>query len=331
MPFYLSEYIGSGTKQDPFVPVGFDQGMIGAIDLRPDPSRLDGGGLNACLIRTSAPFTDARARFLADDKLETLTNPQKNFLQNRLGVDLSSPTLLRDIIAVLMTNPPVNGWKALKHSQLRWEIWLGELIWEVPFISGGATDDFNRADANLTTPWIDHGNGPMRVVSNRCRPENYDSDRGSIWDSANQDVADDQYAQCQVYNMTNTSADDSGIGHALRAQQTNPYDRYRIVSNAAHVWIAKDVSGYTRLADLSVTWTDGDTFRAEVEGSTLRAFKNGGSLGSTTDTSITTGQPSVMYSSFLTTGSEIDNWEAGDLTTPVAPTSVLVPPMVIGG
>ena len=43
MPFYLSEYIGTGTKQDPFRPVGSDQPGASSIDIRPDGgATLDG-------------------------------------------------------------------------------------------------------------------------------------------------------------------------------------------------------------------------------------------------------------------------------------------------
>ena len=136
MPFYLSEFIGSGTKADPFRPVGADgQAQWHAIDLRPDGgATLGGGGLNACLLWVPVAFSDPRARFLADTKDSPLTNPTINFIQNKLNVDLSGVTnTFSEIVGFVLRNPPaVNKWGVLLPTANRFEVWLGELVYEAP-------------------------------------------------------------------------------------------------------------------------------------------------------------------------------------------------------
>lgn len=313
MPFYLSEYIGTGTHFDPFVPVGSDQPGWAAIDLRPDSSLPDGGGLNACLFRVPTAFTDARAHFLADDKLEALTNPQKNFLENRLGVDLSSPTLLRDIIATLLNNPPANGWKALRPGFLKWEIHLGELIWEAPRISGGATDDFNRANETpIAAPWtIGHGSSWNINLSSQ---EVVSAGGDANWFYAGAAVTDDQYAQ--------DTSTDLGGGPAVRMQ--SGVMTFYFYDEFGTDGFFKFITGtYTMVGAKGSTRAN--PIRVEAEGSTMRLFFNGVQDANSpwTDTSNPSGgQPGI----FIYGGNQ-DNWEGGDLGTPEpTPTISLLPP-----
>lgn len=134
MPFYLSEFIGSGTKDDPFKPVGSGQAGWQAIDLRPDGgATLGGGGLNACLLFVPVAFSDARARFLADTKDSPLTNPTRNFVQTKLGIDLSGvANTFSATVGEIMRNPPPNKWGVLLPTAERFEVWLGELVYEAP-------------------------------------------------------------------------------------------------------------------------------------------------------------------------------------------------------
>ena len=319
MPFYLSEYIGSGTKQDPFVPVGSDQPGWAGIDLRPDASRQDGGGLNSCLIKVPVAFSDARARFLADDKLQSLTNQQKNFLQNKLNVDLSSPTLLRDIIATIMTQPPANGWKGIRPAGLKWEIWLNELIWEAPYISGGASDDFNRAnEVPIASPWFAHKSGsPYDLISNGVVRHTGSSGDAFIYYNGAA-VTADQYSAITFGSI----AGDADSGPICRLDNTNGNlwayvaSTYRPGEQYAK-WVndAFSAIGSVTVADVVA----GDITRLEVQGSSLRWYLNGSQVtGSpTTDTSLTTsGALGVGLFIFDSTQGPIDSWTGGDLGIP---------------
>lgn len=135
MPFYLSEYIGTGTHQDPFRPAGTTlTGQFAAIDLRPDPSRLDGGTLNACLLWLPAATADPKTIFLADTKDSALTNPTRNFIQNKLGVNLAGvPNTFSATVGFIMLNPPpANRWGVLLPTGDKFQVWLGSLVYEAP-------------------------------------------------------------------------------------------------------------------------------------------------------------------------------------------------------
>lgn len=317
MPFYLSQYVGSGTRQNPYRPVGSDQPDWASIDLRPSGHLLDGGGLNACLLRTEEPFSDARAQFLGDDKLETLTNQQKNFLTNKLGVDLSSPNLLRDIIAILMNYPPTNGWKAIKPGRLNWEVWLGELIWEAPRISGGASDDFNRANESpILSPWVKAGGGNIRIATNNIDAA---TSTDCWWYYSGAASSADQYAQAKIITPAGPDA-----GPAVRINAD--VDCYSI-NTLLHEYVRFLNNSITSLANYSSTAIN-DVVRIEVEGSTIRGYINGAPSGvpSTTDSNISAAGLGVGMFMFET-GHEYDDWSGGDLFTPppAATDSILFP------
>lgn len=311
MPFYLAEYIGSGTRADPFRPVGSDQPGWAAIDLRPDPSVVDGGGLNACLLRTPTAFNDPRARFLADDKLENLTNPQKNFLQNRLGIDLSSTNLLRDIIATLMVHPPNGAWKRLNPGLLWWEIWLGELIWQVPRISGGASDNFNRPNETplaISAGYVHSGiagdvDQTIALASNAAQTTGWGMTYG-----VNAASTANQFSEADVKNR------DSGPGVRLAAGASafNGYT-YGAFGGTGH--ISKFTNGTA--TDIGTGGSIGlvaATFRIEANGSSLRALVDGvQDVAPITDTSYATGQPG--FAAATSASHAVDAWRGGDLPT----------------
>lgn len=312
MPFYLSEYIGSGTHQDPFRPAGSDQAGWSAIDLRPDSSRLDGGGLNACLLRVPSAFNDPAARFLADDKLESLTNQQKNFLQNKLGVDLSSPTLLRDIIATLLTAPPANGWKALKPGRLRWEIWLGELLWEAPRISGGSSDNFNRANETpVAAPWTQHSGTTCNIVSNEFVQAGAGG-TDTLYYYAGSASTTEQFAQQRV----------KGSGHdcgpAVRVGGGTGTSAYLA---AAAITVLYKFNGGTSgtLGDGFPTVSVGSIVKITAEGSTITGYTDGVPGTPVTDTEISGAGLGAGIFTFDTNG--VDDWDGGDITPPASPTA----------
>jgi hypothetical protein len=324
MPFYMSEWVGSGTREDPFIAVGADQPGFGCIDLRPQ-ANLAGGN---CLIKTSVPFTDARARFLADDKLESLTSVQKNFLTNRLGIDLTSETILQDIIAAIMMRPPANGWKPLQavRSNMRHEIWLGgELVWEKQATLGpqgeliDPTDNFNRANETpLASPWtIIFGPG-ANLVSNQA------SGAGDSMVAYTSSVSSaDQFSQVVI-----PFASTQFVAPACRCSNVaGGGDAYVVLMGGFHSF-GKFVNGtFSNLTATGTGEVDGATCRLEVEGSSLRYYQDTVLSPSSpyTDTSVTAVGLAGM--SFGASGDTMDDWEGGDLNEPPAGiTFNLVPP-----
>lgn len=319
MPFYLSEYRGTGTRIDPFTPVGFDQPGWSAIDIRPDASRLDGGGLSACLLWVPNAFNDPKAQWLGDDKLEGLTNQQKNFLRNKLNVDLTATTTIRDVIATIMMNPPTNGWKGLQPVINQFEIWLNGLFWTFPLIQGGAwsSDDYNRANAALTTPWdwVASASMDYTIDGNRVRKLN-SGDYLSYYAGAAS--GSDQGAEIEVATLG-----DADLGAMVRIAgshgTTVGQNGYIMDQGALGKWVNGSFSiiqGSTSTLSGGVTSPSvGNKVGISAIGSTIRGFIDRWAVQPyVTDTSVTGGQPGIfIFSSFASAGVEIDNWRGGDI------------------
>lgn len=313
MPFYLSEYIGSGTKADPYTPVGSDQPGWGAIDLRPPDLSL-----NACLLWVPSAFNDARARFLADDKLESLSQAQRNFITNRLNVDLQSDTLLQDIIAAIMTRPPASGWNPLQavRRRMRYEIWMaGQLIWEKPAQFGpqgeliDPSDNFDRVNETpVASPWTKLGGVTnTNLTSNRLLSA---ADGEKVYYYSGAASSADQYAQCDTADTVNSDA-----GPAVRVG-SNGFSCYLItLYSGTQLW-SLSAGSYSHILDFASAASAGDDIRMDIEGSTISFFKNGVEDGNspTTNTVLTTAGNGVGF--FMYSG-ELDNWAGGDLTPPV--------------
>lgn len=185
------------------------------------------------------------------------------------------------------------------------------------------SDDFNRADeSTLASPWInlatEGGGGVFKLVTNRVVPFSEDWDSEAGWDAAVNAIGADQFSEAAIYT-TNTTGGAAGLGTLLRSNNVPNTGRnlYRIVADHAssgNVDIAKRIGGTYSLisSKTSSAWTDGDTIRTEIDGSTITVKITGNLVGTTTDTSIASGQPGIAYSS-KAVNAAIDNWSGGDL------------------
>lgn len=180
-----------------------------------------------------------------------------------------------------------------------------------------ATDDFNRADnADLGANWtIQSGQAALQIVSNRAVPSNNFSDCGEIWVADS--FSDDQYSESVVTALHSSAPAETGIGPIVRGS-TSVASYYAVVVNstAANPWtLAKRVTGtYSDLHDGLDLFANGDTVRLEVSGTTLTVKRNGSTIYTTTDPSVTTGRPGIWYSS-AASDEAVDSWAGGDLVT----------------
>lgn len=128
---------------------------------------------------------------------------------------------------------------------------------------------------------------------------------------------DDQYCQAKFW-VVSTSG---GTGPCVIVRASAVADTYyRLVASHAasnNVVLSKFVAGsVTAITGWPRTqaFTDGDTFRLEIQGTTLRAYYNGVQIGAdATDASISAGNPGMGHST-NTTSASIDDWEAGSLS-----------------
>lgn len=175
-----------------------------------------------------------------------------------------------------------------------------------------ALDNFDRANADpIGGNWTDDGDGDhFKIVSNAATYTNSGFDAAAHYNALT--FPANHYSQVAVtVNVTSTGV---GLGPSVRAATSKNY--YRLVAGHAassNVELAKKVAGtYTQLWVRTSSFTDGAIFYLEAIGTTLVARNGGVAIGaSATDSSLASGQPGIVYSSVVTSGS-VDNWEGGD-------------------
>jgi hypothetical protein len=165
------------------------------------------------------------------------------------------------------------------------------------------SDDFNRADGALTTPWVAVG-GALAVASNKLTSVGSDLN----FYRYNQTFAADQWSEADV---AGTVEGGTSIGPAVRINGDDLV--YMWFSNIpARVTIWKRIGGaYTQLATNSTAPLAAFRARLEVQGTTYRAYIDGALVATGTDSSLATGQPGVLGANGA--GATLDNWRGGDL------------------
>lgn len=174
------------------------------------------------------------------------------------------------------------------------------------------TDDFNRADGGLGANWTALDSS-FSISSNVVVPTATGSDAIQIVNA----VAwpNDQYAQIKVPTLA-VHANDIGIGLALRCADAS--NLYRITVNFSNCQVAKVVSGsFTALANLGAGFAVNDTLYAEVQGNTVKVFKNGVQFGGDVggDAALAAGSAGLMYSS-TAVEAQADDFVGGDFVVP---------------
>lgn len=193
-----------------------------------------------------------------------------------------------------------------------------------------ATDNFNRANETpLAGNWTDISQPfhQFNLVTNSVTCSAFDNDCESIYNAGS--FGADQYSEAAL-SVTGTPGGDQGAGVTVRSVgPAATRTEYRlIVDHAAsnNVTLSKFISGAkTALTTFTSAFTNGDVWRLEVSGSNITIKRNGSTVSTVTDSSVTTGQPGITYSSTVS-GATIDDWAGGDLA-PVVLFPQLITPM----
>lgn len=127
----------------------------------------------------------------------------------------------------------------------------------------------------------------------------------------------DHYAEI-TFNAT--AADGVGIGSGVSCREIlTAATYYRVVGNASGYEFGKMLAAaFTSLSSGSgTTFTANDILRLEIQGTTWRLKKNGTQFATGTDSSITTGNPGLSYSSSASSqaNAAIKNFAAGDFSS----------------
>ena len=186
-----------------------------------------------------------------------------------------------------------------------------------------ATDDFNRANETpMAGNWTQIEAHEWNLTSNVATPAFVSLDTASYWNATT--FPNDQYSQAKI-TVTGTGGGGAGLGLGVRMSGTvGNATYYRLVIDHAssnNIELSRIVGGaFTQLWLRTQAFTNGDTLRLEVSGSTLTAKLNGTAIGTTyTDASpIASGRAGIAFSS-SETAATLDDWEGGDLAA-VTPT-----------
>jgi Fibronectin type III domain len=164
------------------------------------------------------------------------------------------------------------------------------------------TDNFNRANGALTTPWVGVDNNHS-IVSNQVAvgPANPTVSR------YNDTIGADQWVEGDLAGWT------PGGGVIYPAIRVNSGDFYYAWNEGNNVAVYKRVGGsYSKIGSTSpTTYSSSCKVRLEAQGTTVRCYVDGALAVTATDASIATGQPGILSANGA--GTTFDNFRAGEL------------------
>lgn len=340
MPYYLAPEIGSGTRLDPFRPVGIEQDGWSAIRLKD----ADGGARR--LLYLPVHNTDNRLRQIADGKNDTLTGGVRNRLISDLKLTSLAATRFDQAMAEIMLNPPTGALWRIRPSRRTGEysIFLGpksdRLLWRQAAIGGGVSiaDTFNRTNGDLDGStssdglftWDEFQGSGLSISSNQVLVADDNNDN---YARAQLDMGtDDHYAQIELAAFTMTEGVGNGIDGGVIVRKGSPatFTCYAGYGSKHSVSGVGDVNEY-RVTEITagsfaVLASDtqdpavSDVVKLEVDGSDLRLYVNTIEIITTSDGSIT-GNLRTGLASWSSTASNVlilDNFAAADVTAPPA-------------
>lgn len=320
MHIYLTTYEQYQDDQQPlgfvYVPKGIDGSIDwSAIDFRPDSKSAEGLCFLAVPERDDSVFG---GDYLGDDATITLSQSACNRLGNAFGVNLDAsniPEILLELLRDHADDGRVDRWNELRPTRDTWQVWLHDLLIEVPVVSGGATytDDFNRANStSLGSSWDEVGGTGLSINTNRII-----RDTASGWARYVGDhVRSDNYAFCTYVYITDVASNLAGPACRFVSDATTCYyiDQIPGPSGGAHRRMKVVAGTTTQLAQNSPYGTNNDVLKIEAYGSSISSYVNGTLVATSTDTAITTGVRSGLRLAANGTGRiALDDWEGGDI------------------
>jgi len=177
-----------------------------------------------------------------------------------------------------------------------------------------ASDNFNRANGNLTGTWTSISDGGLKITSQTVAGSVSGGSSGATWNAAT--FSSDQYSQVEVTSTQLTGG--QWIGPAVRAQnggQNTYLGIYFWNSGTPQLRVYKRISGtWIQLGSSynSGALTAGTQLLLQASGSKITFSQNGVTRISVTDTSLTGGAPGIIA---YGTG-RADNWAGGDVSAP---------------
>jgi len=183
------------------------------------------------------------------------------------------------------------------------------------FFALPASDVFTAADgtylATYSANWTNNKNA-FRISSNRVGPAGFSTSM-SHW---NADTFDDnQYAEGTIASIS-TSGTWVGVAIRASAASSDGYGFYAAYSSVQSDTLFKLVSDTRTVINSSAgEFVSNDTIRLEATGTTLTPMRNGSThtMGTSTDSSHSSGYAGLSGYGNAYTTNNLDNWSAGNL------------------
>lgn len=176
------------------------------------------------------------------------------------------------------------------------------------------TDDWNCTDSasiNCDLTWTEVV-GDFSIVSNAASLQSFGVNAGARAESALSSA--NHYVQFAVTTGGISQSFALGLVRFSASAQTYYYGLHGVVSGD-NVYLGKYVAGTpTALSFTSVAFSEGETMKMDITGSTLTIYKNGVSMRTTTDTDITGNLYTGVGGNKTLIGFSVvlDNFEASD-------------------
>lgn len=181
------------------------------------------------------------------------------------------------------------------------------------------TDDFNRADSDLTSPWTTWGGSGCTIVGNEVRAKAASSTDVSRYTLT---AAAEQFSKLTIATITGTDFEFCGVCTRLSTSSgaSGYYARAFRNHTSTSDLISVVASSETSIgSEAATTWAATNTLVGAARGSEITLFRNGGSLLRATNSDNASGSVGIMCQVNVSAGSladvEIDSFFGGDLSS----------------
>jgi hypothetical protein len=172
-----------------------------------------------------------------------------------------------------------------------------------------ATDTFTRADGGLGANWTDQNATTLAIDTNKVKA-NGSAFSYAFWNADS--FANDQYSQAALGQAGfATSVQYTGV--TVRAASTGgSFSNYFLYCDIGSCYLFKTVGGSGALLQtIGGAAAVEDVHKITVEGTTLKAYRNGVQIGTDqTDSGLASGSAGIGG---FDTAARMDNWEGGNL------------------
>ena len=180
------------------------------------------------------------------------------------------------------------------------------------------TDDFNRANSgDVGANWDSGytGDGALQIVGNRVR-ETTATDSTEIYNAVT--LTSNQWASFTLATSSGAGVRAPSLLLRFAAPATKSGYQFGILVNGYATSVIRKWTAGSNVdltSENATAWAAGDVMRVEVNGTTLKLYRNGTLLLSTTDGTYADGKSGIMIYSATVADTEVDDFNTGNMCT----------------